>query len=116
MNCQALRLAYLHQRRLIRRLQAELADVKAEEDNSYQLVARMGALLKGVVNALRGAPPPDTLWSYHDAPDRAQAAIDERNAAIELLREWGTSYDDPRYRGLPDYGMRIREFLESIEG
>lgn len=77
MNCQALRLAYLHQRRLIRRLQAELADVKAEEDNSYQLVARQGALLTGVVNALRGNPPPDTMWSHHDAVELAEKMMAE---------------------------------------
>lgn len=35
--------------------------------------------------------------------------------AIALLREWGTTYDDPKYAGLPDYGARIREFLERVD-
>lgn len=35
--------------------------------------------------------------------------------ALALLREWGTAYDDPRYAGLPDFGQRIREFLERVD-
>jgi hypothetical protein len=39
----------------------------------------------------------------------------EKEVAVALLREWGTSYDDPRYKHLGDYGARIREFLERLD-
>src|SRR5882757_5661032 len=47
-------------------LAAELAEEKIETENACDLIARQGDLLRGVVNALRGEPPPDTLWSHHD--------------------------------------------------
>src|SRR6266403_2441065 len=65
------------------------ADAKEEEDNNYRLIQRQGDLLCGVVNALKGEPPEDTLWSHHDAPELAQALRaenDQRKAddAIEF--------------------------------
>lgn len=37
----------------------------------HDLIQGQGQLLTGVVNAIRGAPPDDTLWSHHDAPQLA---------------------------------------------
>lgn len=53
-----------------------------EVEASDKLIQRQGKLLTGVVNAINGDPPPDTLWSHHDAPKLAQALRDE----VEALR------------------------------
>lgn len=60
----------------------EIRRLREESDTSYVCVKRMGDLLTGVANALRGPPPPLTLWSWHDLPDRAAAAI----AAIDVMQ------------------------------
>ena len=51
-------------------------------DEEDQLRAIMADLLTRTANALRGEPPPLTLWSWHDLPERAAAAI----AAIDVLQ------------------------------
>lgn len=65
-----------------------IAEVKrlAEEIEGYcELNARLSELLEGTVNALRGKPKPNTLHSWHDVPDLAQAvALDAVNLAIAL--------------------------------
>jgi hypothetical protein len=43
----------------------------------------MSDLLHGVANAVRGAPPPLTLWSFHDLPERVAAAVN----ALELVTQ-----------------------------
>lgn len=45
----------------------------------HDLIIGQGHLLTGVVNAIRGAPPDDTLWSHHDAPELARQAMDHLN-------------------------------------
>lgn len=39
---------------------------------SHDLITAQGRLLNGVVDAIRGAPPDDVLWSHHDAPELAR--------------------------------------------
>jgi hypothetical protein len=63
-------------------------EMREEENASYELIARQGDLLRGVVNALRGEPPPDTLWSHHDAPDLARAIVAERNRIQQSHDYW----------------------------
>lgn len=43
--------------------------------NMHDLTQRQADLLRGVVNAIRGEPPADTLWSHHDAPALAAATM-----------------------------------------
>jgi hypothetical protein len=38
----------------------------------HDLIEAQGRLLSGAVNALRGEPPPDTLWSHHDVAELAR--------------------------------------------
>ena len=59
----------------VEELRRDLADNEALRD-------RMEDLLTRTANALRGAPPPLTLWSWHDLPARAAAAI----AAIDVMQ------------------------------
>ncbi|MBZ2197253.1 hypothetical protein [Occultella gossypii] len=53
----------------------------AEVDGMHALIQRQGDLLTGVVNALRGDPPPLVSWSHHDAPELAADA----EAEVERL-------------------------------
>lgn len=45
----------------------------------HDLIQGQGDLLTGVVNAIRGAPPDDTLWSHHDAPQLAAELVQHAN-------------------------------------
>jgi len=45
--------------------------------DSFALMDRFGSLLNGVVNALKGDPPSNILWSTHDAPEVARSVIAE---------------------------------------
>jgi hypothetical protein len=67
--------------RQIAALTKERDEARAEETALHDLVSRQAELLTGVVNALRGAPPPDTMYSHHDAPERARAVVKERDEA-----------------------------------
>ena len=64
---------------------AERDEARAEERDADALIQRQAALLTGVVNALKGPPPPDTLWSHHDAPELAAQARAERDRLREVL-------------------------------
>jgi len=66
----------------IERLTAELEALRDEAEHYDDLIARQGALLRGVVNAIKGPPPDDTLWSHHDAPELAEGVM----AELEALR------------------------------
>lgn len=48
----------------------------------HDLIEQQAALLTGVVNAIRGAPPELVLWSHHDAPALAQQVM----AQLQRLR------------------------------
>lgn len=61
---------------------ARIAELEADAAECYVLREKMAGLLTGVANALRGAPPPLTLWSWHDLPERAAAAI----SAIDVMQ------------------------------
>lgn len=53
-----------------------------EPEECDRLRGVMSDILRRTVNALRGEPPPLTLWSWHDLPERAAAAI----AAIDVMQ------------------------------
>lgn len=78
-----------------RTLLVTVDEMRAEENASYELVARQGDLLTGVVNALRGNPPPDTSWSHHDAAELAQKAV-IRIAGLEALLKGINDTDNDR--------------------
>ncbi len=65
---------------------AELeAQPMAQDDDCTEcdaLRSRMTELLTRTANALRGDPPPLTLWGWEDLPERAAAAI----AAIDVMQ------------------------------
>ncbi len=67
-------------------LAKQVADLAEEEETSYKVIARQGALLTGVVNAIRGEPPSHVLWSHHDVPDLARALKAELLKLREALR------------------------------
>lgn len=46
-----------------------MADASDEREDFHGLVDRLSDLLTRSVNAIRGDPPPHTLWSWHDLPD-----------------------------------------------
>lgn len=54
-----------------------IAELEEEEVSMTDVIIRQGDLLRGVVNALKGPPPPDTSWSHHDAPELAQNLVNE---------------------------------------
>lgn len=66
-------------------LQGELAEARAEADDTDTLVARMGDLLSRTAVALKGPEPPLTRWSTHDVPEVAATVVAQRDAAREAL-------------------------------
>lgn len=59
----------------VRQAVAEIGRIINRSTDEYSdLMMRQGDLLRGVVNALRGDPPPLTHWSHHDAADLAEIA------------------------------------------
>lgn len=72
---------------LHKRLTAELAEAKAEEESSTTQIIHLGNLLSGVVNALKGEPGPCKWHSTHNAPEVARAVMTElAEAKAELGR------------------------------
>ena len=63
-------------------LRAEVKRLVQEEDALHVLTAKLSALLTGVVNSVRGEPPPLKSWSGHDAPELVRGVVQE----IEQLR------------------------------
>lgn len=63
--------------------QIENAYIDQEEAGWHDLNDRQDKLLTGVVNAIRGDPPPGVLWSHHDA---AELARDLMRASRDLLK------------------------------
>lgn len=70
--------------------EAERDALRKEEEALSKLVGRQANLLRGVARALKGPPPEDTLWSHHDLPEVATAAIAERDARIAALETFRT--------------------------
>ena len=63
-------------------LRAELAECRREMDLTDSTINKMADLLKRTAIALRGPEPSLTRWSWHDLPERAEAAI----AAIDVMQ------------------------------
>lgn len=68
----------------ITRLQGEVAELRQELDEDNRLRERLAALLTGVANALRGEPEPLHAHSWHDLPERARAAVAERDSLRDV--------------------------------
>ena len=67
---------------------AELAALREEVEDQAGLIKRLSDLLNSAVNVLRGPPPDDTLWSFHDVAERAEALraqLAERDAQLRAL-------------------------------
>ena len=60
----------------------EIEELRHDLAENEALRERLSDLLTRTANALRGDPPPLTLWPWHDLPDRAAAAI----AAIDVMQ------------------------------
>lgn len=77
------------------RLLAEAADeiqrLTDELREGDELRERLGDLLRRTAVALRGPEPPLTLWSWHDLPERAAAAV----AAIDVMQRAAFMAADP---------------------
>ncbi len=67
---------------------AELAALREEVEDQAGLIKRLSDLLNSAVNVLRGPPPDDTLWSFHDVAERAEA-LRARVAELEADAEAG---------------------------
>lgn len=65
-------------------LRAELLRMRDELDEGNQLRDRMGRLLTGVANALKGDPPPLVWHDWSDLPDVAKKVA---TAAAEKSQE-----------------------------
>lgn len=73
------------------RLRARVAELEAERADDDALRERMSDILKRTAIALRGQEPPLTAWSWHDLPERADAAI----ASIDLFQRVAHNLADP---------------------
>lgn len=71
----------------IERLTAECAVARKDVDEAETLVSKQSALLTGVANALRGDPPPLASHGHHDLPERASAAVAERDRLQRVCDE-----------------------------
>lgn len=82
-----------------------IRELRAENNFTTELCNRQADLLRGVVNALKGAPPPDTTWSHHDAPELAlKAAKALREIALLCANDEGTlfgSYAETIFSKIP---------------
>lgn len=59
----------------VRRLNAEVENLREDLNDMSGTMARMEALLTRTANALKGPPPPMTAHSWHDLPELAAAAM-----------------------------------------
>jgi hypothetical protein len=62
-------------------LEAELKELRLEEELNCALINKQGDILRGVANALHGAPLVDGWWSHHDL---AEIAAQMRAALYEI--------------------------------
>lgn len=63
----------------------------------HRLCDRQAQLLSGVVNAIRGAPGDNKLWSHHDAPELAGRVMSELSRIaifLQLMRDTVPIYVD----------------------
>lgn len=57
------------------------------------LVTRLSGLLTEIAVAVKGPPPPDTSWSWHDLPDLVRKMALDHMAELDQLRERQFSLD-----------------------
>lgn len=79
-----------------RELRKRIVELETELDSATKLTERQSVLLTGVVNALKGEPPPLTLWSHHDAPELA------RDCKAKLERVARATYAAKMGEALPE--------------
>lgn len=73
---------------VVARWRALVETLHNEAEEYHQLITRQGDLLTGVANALRGDPPPLTMWDHSDLPARAARLRADTKAKIEEQAAW----------------------------
>jgi hypothetical protein len=63
-------------------LEKELSELREEEADTGELVARQGDILRATADALHGGPLADGWWSHHDL---AEIAAKMRAALLTLI-------------------------------
>lgn len=79
--------AHAHEPEVVARLALEYG-LRRATDEYDRILTRQSDLLRGSVNALRGAPPELVWWSVHDIPQLAQAAVLSIARILAKPLEW----------------------------
>ena len=66
----------------------------SREEDAY-VIERMGKLLAEIAIIVNGAEPHDTLWSYHDLPEKVRALKQAPPAALAVPDACGYPSGDP---------------------
>lgn len=82
-----------------------LDQARRDLDENEELRGRMADLLSRTAVALRGPEPPLTLWSWHDVPERAAAAV----AAIDVMQRAAFMAADPERHNVELSGDQRRD-------
>jgi len=86
---------------------------REDADEGDQIRSKMSTLLSRTAVALNGPEPELTMWSWHDLPEKAQAAMDaiararavEPENAATSSRDYGRGYAQAtRTSGVPSTG------------
>lgn len=84
------------QAEMLDKLRARLRELEEELHGTSRLVVKQGGLLRRVVDAIRGRPPEDGMWSVHDAPELAERVV-------TLLRKGMAAADTQRLADMKDW-------------
>lgn len=76
------------------RAERERDELQIELTAACDLSQRQATLLEGVVNALRGPPPDNMLWSHHDAPQLALQVSNEIKNLRKALKIVVNDYEN----------------------
>lgn len=90
---------------------AELAALREEVEDQAGLIKRLSDLLNSAVNVLRGPPPDDTLWSFHDVAERAEA-LRARVAELEAALRYAGKHPEDCVRDDPGPCTSHMAYLE----
>lgn len=86
---------------------------REDADEGDQIRSKMSTLLSRTAVALNGPEPELTMWSWHDLPEKAQAAMDAlaRVRAVEPENAATSSRDYGR-----GYAQAIRDVRDALSG
>ena len=74
--------AYFEVDAVMRALKAPPAQPVADAEEDAYVIERMGKLLAEIAIIVNGTEPHDTLWSYHDLPEKVRALKQAPPAAV----------------------------------